>query len=433
MSIRNIISLLNLSKIKYYFIGNVGTQYATAINDVIVDASDNMYVTGFKATGTAGTTKEIFVSKVDSFYNTIWQKTISHASLEDEGLKIKFDSQGNVYVLSFIFISTNKDVYLIKYDNAGNLVWQKRYSDSGTTTLPTGLTIDSLDNIYITVKNPNSLLQIDTSGNLVNQYTINFLNPECITTDKSNNIYIGGGGAGSPARGAGILKLDSSKNVVLRRDLRYPTYSSGDHSVYGISVDSSENILATLRSQSASTLFGISTVKYNSAGTVQWQACFESNNAGFETPNDISIDASGNVYVIGTIDTASKTLILKYNSSGAGQFYNVIDTVSSDSGLAIVNDSLGDIIATGTIYYSPTATQDGLICKLPADGTKTATYTLSSTSVVYSAASNYVVNRYSMTSANNTTMALVTSTAFTDTAISLTSSNSSIATAKVIL
>ena len=432
MSIRNIISLLNLSKIKYYFIGNVGTQYGTEIKDVIVDANDNIYVTGFKATGTAGTTKEIFVSKLDSFYNTIWQKTISHASLEDEGLKIKFDSQGNVYVLSFIFISTNKDVYLIKYDNAGNLVWQKRYSDAGTTTLPTGLAIDSLDNIYITVKNPHSLLQIDTSGNLVNQYTINFLSPECITTDNSNNIYIGGGDAGSPALRAGILKLDSSKNVVLRRDLRHPTYTSGSNKVYGISVDSSENILATLQSQSASTLFGISTVKYNSAGTVQWQACFESNSAGSETPNDISIDASGNVYVIGTIDTASKTLILKYNSSGVGQFYNVIDT-ASDSGLAIVNDSLGDIIATGTIYYSPTAAQDGLICKLPADGTKTATYTLSSTSVVYSAASNYVENRYNMTSANNTTMALVTSTAFTDTAISLTSSNSSIATAKVVL
>ncbi len=138
-------------------------------NAITTDIGGNVLATGyFKSVVLSfGTTsiintgnEDVFVVKYDSNGNVLWATNAS-GNLWDEGRDITTDASGNVLVTGFFESSfltfgttllTNtglRDVFLVKYDSTGNVLWAK---NEGTTDTEVGYGIatDASDNILIT-------------------------------------------------------------------------------------------------------------------------------------------------------------------------------------------------------------------------------------------------------------------------------------------
>ena len=130
---------------------------------------------------------------------------------------------------------------------------------------------------------------------------------------------------------------------------------------YGITVDSSDNIYVTgetygqLDGQSNAGYSDIFLVKYNSSGAKQWTNLLGtvSTEAGY----GVAADSSNNLYVTGYVgrgldgNTNSGNgydiFLIKYNSSGTKQWTKQLGVDNDDNGRAITIDTSDNIFITG--------------------------------------------------------------------------------------
>lgn len=238
----------------------------------------------------------LFISTFSISQNVEWTKGYANSL----GNCITSDVSGNIYTVgyftaatsfgSFIFSSpsSDDDGYLIKSDPSGNILFAKSFGDGAEC-----ITIDATGNIYVTgyfsgtdtfgsftLTSSNLfdifICKIDPNGNVlwVKQYAAqNTTKIKSITHDTGGNIYVGG-------QFGGTLNFDS-----------YTITANG----------SSDAFLA----------------KVNASGNAQW---LNQITAGtFESLNTLSIDASDNIYAIGsfagTCNFGSTTLIATANSN----------------------------------------------------------------------------------------------------------------------
>ena len=168
---------------------NAAGQTATQGNGITADANGNSYVTGDFATDSVvfgnftlinnGTYSNVFIVKYDSSGNVVWAKSFGGNNL-DQGTSISADAIGNTYTTGFFYSSsvifgsnitiTNSglaDVFVVKLDSSGNVIWAK---EAGATPndKPTGITHDNNSNCYVTGYFGFSLfiIKYDLTGNL---------------------------------------------------------------------------------------------------------------------------------------------------------------------------------------------------------------------------------------------------------------------------
>ena len=211
-----------------------------------VDAEGYVYIVGTFATfvdfdpgpGTAvlsqtynPTANNLFVAKYNASGNYIWAKNFGRKSFTDDRVVIKIDdASANIYLSGFFtgtadfdpgvgvtaLTSTGQDIYIAKYDNAGNYVWAKDIGGAGVTSSAKTLAINknSLGNIIIAgtfggfvdfdpsaanaVLNGNGgnsfFAEYNPSGNYVRAKSFEGGNSTIfdIVLDTSDNIYIAG-------------------------------------------------------------------------------------------------------------------------------------------------------------------------------------------------------------------------------------------------
>ncbi len=147
-------------------------------NSITVDASGNVYTTGFFR-GTvdfdpgigafnltsAGTpaSNDIFISKLDAFGNLIWAKHFAGIS-GDEGHSLVVDTSGNVYAIgefqgtadfdpgpgTFNLTSAgSSSIFITTLSASGNFIWARRF---GETSVNVGysIAVDASRNVYAT-------------------------------------------------------------------------------------------------------------------------------------------------------------------------------------------------------------------------------------------------------------------------------------------
>jgi len=136
-------------------LGTSATDYATGI---ATDSSGNVYVTG----GTYGAldgsnagSSDLFVVKYDSARDRKWTKQLGTSNW-DEATGIATDSSGNVYVTGYTrgALDNNTsagsyDLFVVKYDSAGDQKWTKQLGTS-SPDVARGIATDSSDNVYVT-------------------------------------------------------------------------------------------------------------------------------------------------------------------------------------------------------------------------------------------------------------------------------------------
>ena len=349
---------------------------------VAVDSAGNSYCVGYRSSDTGG--NEIFVGKLNSFGEEVWQKTISNSGDEAYGTHIVVDNNDEVYIAFNDYVSGTPYAGVLKLDASGNILWQKRTGDgqnSYNSFHNQNLSIDPFGNTYIVMRGPGTYEYDLARYNSGGFHFSSMVRPshssngffDQIAQDSSQNVLLGGDYATSgsfPEAFPLLTKMNEDRTHAWSRYLNIPSTAYG--SVLGIdtSFDSNNDVYVCgyISADPGETAFLKGFVaKFNSSGTFQWGR--EINNS---LPRRISFSADGNVYVWGDNRDNSQHMFLKYNSSGTLQWQRQLNLPSNTTGSHMVADDLGNIYLTVGRDISANAAIS--VVKLPGDGSLTGTY-----------------------------------------------------------
>jgi hypothetical protein len=320
---------------------------------LVTDSIGNIYVTGTSAYGTTfGSiyliTGKVFLAKYDPAGNELWVK--GHYALGAEPNDIAIDPAGNIYVTgrfggdsikfdSVTLYNGNGDIFLVKYNNSGDVIWAINCGGSGnafTRKVATGTD----GNVFISGSYSSSTISFGTTT-LTNQ--------------------------ASPYLDVFVSKLDSVGNFIWTRGGGGPNSDL----IKGMDTDDSGNVIITGTFVSYiyfDSLYispgGIFIVKYDSSGVLIWAENITSSN-GAESQG-LNIDISGNIIITGkfsgpTLDFGQLVLnsnysfqifVAKYSSSGNLIWANTDGSIIYNNTTGIITDNEGNIFVTGVFHGS---------------------------------------------------------------------------------
>jgi outer membrane protein assembly factor BamB len=197
----------------------------TKASSVAVDSSGNVYVAGYTNGGLDGNSlmgaQDFFVTKYDTSGTKLWTKQLGATSTTTFSSGVAMDASGNVYISGYTnggldgnSITGTEDAFITKYDSTGTKQWTRQLGATTRGTYADGITVDSSGNIFLagntngnlggntlTGNQDSFIAKYDSTGNrqwirqlgVISQSTT----ANGITVDSSGNAYITGvtGGA----------------------------------------------------------------------------------------------------------------------------------------------------------------------------------------------------------------------------------------------
>jgi len=295
-----------------------------------------------------------------------WVKTYNgSANSNDEGLMMKTDQQGNVYVLGeTTSTGFNINICTIKYDALGNQLWAAVYNGpNNNQDYPADITIDGSGNVYVCGNiyqgNGNyDIVTIKYNSSGAQQWTSVFSGSSSfddeaagIYCDNQGNVYICGTTEVTSSQNFNYItiKYNSSGTQQWAKQYSAPVNSSD----YPSFIDGEgSNIYVTGTSVGQGTGQDILTIKYNSNGDSLWTARYNGTTQINEIPFGFKVDASGNVYLTGMSQTPATGIdyvTIKYNTSGAQQWLARYTSpgVAQDIPEGLDIDGNGNVYVTG--------------------------------------------------------------------------------------
>lgn len=327
---------------------------------IVLDGSNNIYVTGFSSgsgTGTDYTTIKYNSSGVQQWI----QRYDGPGHSLDEANDMAVDAMGNVYVTGRSRSGSGEfttDYATIKYSSSGIEQWVVRYNGiAGGPDDAYAIVLDDVNNVYVTGQsgytqlNANIVtIKYNSSG--VQQWIATYNGPgsdwdkgTSIVVDNSRNVYVGGGhnvNVGTAYHDYVIIKYDSMGNQQWMQT--YNGTGNNWDEIVSIGLDAFENLYVT--GYSTGTGWDIVTIKYNSSGDQQWLARYSSSGNSIDVPTEMIVDDAGNIYITGAITFDFGTL--KYNSNGDQQWVARYDASGNfDAANSIAVDGAGNVYVTG--------------------------------------------------------------------------------------
>jgi len=308
-----------------------GTAFTEHARDISVDALGNIYITGStdgNLDGNPGAgSDDMFLIKYDSAGNKQWTRQLG-SSAADMGMGVGVDASGFVYVAGFTYGDFDgnvnqgeRDIFLVKYDMGGNKIWSKQLG-STAPDLGTGLAVDPDGNCYISGS---------TSGDL------------------------GGGPPGDPD--VFVLKYNSDGNLQWTRRLSTPAFDFDT----GIVLDPSGNIYVT--GSTNGTLWGnpggpdIFVAQLDTNGNRAWTEVAHIGTAADDMAFGVAVDSAGDIYVagytqgdLGGTNTGGTDIVLaKFNFSGGDPVWiKQLGSIGNDKAFGLAVDPSGNIHIAGS-------------------------------------------------------------------------------------
>jgi hypothetical protein len=365
----------------YLWAKQLGGINSDLANSVTIDASGNVYTTGFfsgtvdfdPGAGTsnlisAGST-DIFISKLDSSGNYLWAKQLGGTSTE-LAQSITIDASGNVYTTGSFNgtadfdpgASTNNltsvgsaDIFISKLDSSGNYLWAKQLGGSNNEVAQS-MTLDGSGNVYTTGYFQGTADFDPGAG--VNNLTSAGVQDIFISKLDSNGNYLWANRLGGASNDAAYsMTLDGSGNV----------YTTG---IFTGTVDFDPGA-GTNNLTSAGGSQDIFISKLDSSGNYLWAK--QLGGTMFDATNSMVIDGSGNVYTTGyfqgtadfdpgagtnnlTSRGSADIFISKLDSNGNYLWAKQLGSTNYDSAHSVAIDGSGNVYTTG--YFNGTVDFD---------------------------------------------------------------------------
>lgn len=294
----------------------------------------------------------------------------------------------NVY--SFSTGGTTNSGTLVRMNSSGTAQWfRQTHVNAWVAVVGTQRYVDSSGNVHglyrttgVSPLTALSVLKVNTSGTEVWSSRL-YQGPNqpygvggALTCSTAGDVWVFGDAGTSPTSYAAI-RLNSSGNI--QTQWRFTGLGTMPGNGYcEIATDSSANFYITTRGDGAQN--GLFVFKYNSSGTFQWGNSLPSSNTYGFAPS-ITVDSSGNVYVLYAAADGVSGYVLKFNSSGTLQWARSTNTPTGSPHWVRVDGS-------GSVYvFVPLASNKFRVMKMPADGSKTGSYTVDGQSITWSSAS----------------------------------------------
>jgi uncharacterized delta-60 repeat protein len=358
-----------------------GVDVATALT---VDATGNVYVTGYSDGGATGL--DYVILKYNPSGVLQWLVRIDGAANGDDvPVAIVQDANGNIVVTGYSFGGiTGYDYLTVSYTPAGTLNWSVTYDGPASSTdFATSMVADAFGNVYVTGGSTGigsgldyATIAYDTFGNAI--WTSLAL-PDgavryngsanlddianAITIDSAGSLYVTGESTGT---GTGLdyatLAYDPLGNPIWApQDRRYDGAGLND-SAQAIAVDSSSNVYVTGYSVGTTSGPDYATLSYDVFGTQRWVDRYNGPGNATDYANAIVADSiAGQVYVTGgsaglTSNWDFATLAYSTSAIPAGPIWvaRYDGANGPDEAKAIAVDSSGNIYVTGYSYGGAT-------------------------------------------------------------------------------
>jgi hypothetical protein len=245
-------------------------------DDVAVDAFGNVYVAGSTIEG-APFAYDFMTIKYNSSGVEQWTRTYNGTGNGvDMETHIALDATGNIYVTGqsngllkkgikgqkgpIVSINTFADVYTIKYNPNGGVMWQRRYDGpSHKIDRPEAIALDNAGNVYI------------TGSTSIDQNNIDYLTMKLAGSNGAILYTAQYNGSGN--------RIDEATGIVVN--------NAGEAFVTGLS------------DPYGNSAYNYVTIKYTSTGAEAWTQSYNGPADGTDIANAISMDGFGFVYVTG--------------------------------------------------------------------------------------------------------------------------------------
>ena len=328
---------------------------------VATDPSGNVFIAGYfiSSTITFGSfsltnagSQDIYLVKYDASGNVLWAKSAGGTGFDD-AFSVATDLSGNVFItgmfsspsINFDTVSltnlSGADMYLAKYDANGNALWAVNTGGSGYQSGQSVAT-DIAGDIYVAgiFVSPTISFGSTTFNNAG-------LHDMFLAKYKSNGALVWARSAGGTDQDlAASVTTDVSGNVYVTGNFESPTLSFGS---------------VTITKRDTCEMF---IVKYNTNGTALW-----ARNAGTTNADDINCvvtDPRGNVYVTGNFSSHTMTFggtsinnsgsddwyILKFNTGGNLLWAKSEGGTNNDDAFSIATDADGNVYVAGDFFSS---------------------------------------------------------------------------------
>lgn len=338
--------------------GGTGHEFWTSVT---LDNSGNVCVAGAFTSQAlvVGTTTlngsgfySIAVAKYSTGGNLIWAQGAGGSSGSEFASSITADAFGNIFVtggfsdtLIFGPYTVTGSMYIVKYDNGGNVIWAKNAVGGADGKV---VTSDASGNIYVAgVFNGDSIIfgssvlyndSADPMDLFLVKYTANgnvlwarsadggsaapdFINVLAITLDASGNVYIAG---------AFLGETISFGPYVLTND------SSATYDAFIAKYDSSGN-MRWAKSMGGSEHDGIASLAPDGAGAILMSGYFASSAISFDAETLTNVG-------VGTEDI----FMVKIDTSGATIWAERLGGTGGEGANAIASHASGDIYLSGS-------------------------------------------------------------------------------------
>ena len=315
--------------------------------DITIDNSDNIYVVGDGDSGGSGA----LILKYNTSGVLQWSRYFGSSNYKAYG--VDFDNDGNIYICGATSTSGNGDAYIAKCNSSGTIQWHRTLEASGTTY---GRADD------LVVDRNNDVLYMCGSAKSASSYTTN-TDATLVKYNLSGSLQWQKSWSGSSdyADSSQGVVVDSSGNVyVAGKTLQLAASNPG-----GSGYSNTDGFL----------------VKYNSSGVFQSDITF--GGMSNDESNSIVINNQDTLFVCGETgsgdsiyNTGNHGLIMRFTTG----FYSPWQRGLGDSGTGkgtediVVDDQNVAIYTAGTTTDSGPGDYNGIVTKLPLDGTGTGAY-----------------------------------------------------------
>lgn len=365
----------------------------TSLNDDVatgaaIDAVGNIYVTGYSHVNSSF--YDFATVKYNSSGTQQWFRTFNGSeNYFDKAVGIKADANGNIGVTGNSIRQSDgtSDVITIKYNAAGDLIWNKQYNGPGDLDdIPIGIELDNSGNFYVTAQSYSYFFGLcGTSDYLSIKYTSagnsvfetrydgsgsGIDESVDMNTDAAGNLYVTGYSF-QTLTGLDYATIKYNPSGVPLWVSRYDN-SGYDERPSGIEVDNAGNSYIAGSSIGSGSGYDFSVIKYNTDGFLQWEKITNGNAGGNDHTAGITIDLSGNVFVTGHLlqnGSGYDITTIKYNNAGVQQWIRYYNSIANldDKAVDIISDGQGGVYVIGKIQNSGTG-EDIIILNYSSTG-----------------------------------------------------------------
>lgn len=378
--------------------GGISNEYTKSL---ATDPADNLIAVGYfgstsisfgsiKLNNISQNNDDIFISKHDPSGNVLWARSEGGRE-SDAALAVSTDSKGNAYVGGYFksgsitFGTTTLfnadpflgDLFLVKYDSEGNVVWARGAKNNKLHDVITAVTVDKSDNIYVTGHFQSGSITFDnfTLYNNAFPYQDIFV----VKYNKDGDVLWAKRAGGNSNDIPNAITADPLENVIICGQFASYEVDFGSDVLYNFNGGFNDMFIA----------------KYDKDGNAIWAKSAGQEEGDFALA--VSTDQYGNAYAGGYFrsgniyfdnyelqnpgTTFGNLFLVKYNNEGDVLWAKTsTNSESSDAIVALSLDAQGHIYATGhfqsysikfgstVLYNKAEPNQDVYVAKYDTNG-----------------------------------------------------------------